>query len=141
MASPQYFRFTIQDQLVLTEKSPDNLAKELATLHEANKKLPYLESTVVKLNREIAEKDLEIHNHMDDQKEIKNLYRAQLDELVEFQATQTRVKTREDGGLGLEENSVCIRGKYVRVIIILFLLTNCVIITGVLPYTSKKATL
>mmetsp|Transcript_30555 Transcript_30555/g.60483 ORF Transcript_30555/g.60483 Transcript_30555/m.60483 type:complete len:112 (-) Transcript_30555:187-522(-) len=42
---------------------------------------------------------------MDDQKEIKNLYRAQLDELVELQATQTPVKTREDGGLGLEENS------------------------------------
>jgi len=115
--------------------------KELATLCEANEKLPYLESTGVKLNREILEKDLEIHSHVDYQKEIKNLYRAQLDELVEFQATHTQVKTWEGGGLGLEENSVCIQGKCVRFIIILFLLTNCVIILGVLPYTSRKATL
>merc|ERR1712086_1152088 len=94
----------LKDQLASTEESRDNLAKELAILREANEKLPYLESTVVKLNREIEEKNLQIHCHMDDLKEIKDLYRAQLDELVEFQASNTPMKLSDDNSLGPEDS-------------------------------------
>mmetsp|Transcript_30612 Transcript_30612/g.70069 ORF Transcript_30612/g.70069 Transcript_30612/m.70069 type:complete len:232 (+) Transcript_30612:2379-3074(+) len=86
---------SLKKQLLSTEESRDNLARELAEIREANEKLPYLESTVAKLTREVSEKDAELQSTLDDMREVKELYRAQLDELVEFRATNTPLQNRK----------------------------------------------
>ena len=84
----------LRKQLISSEKSRESLSDALSTARIAADKLPLFERKVADLSAQVEEKNLDIAGLRDDVMEIKDMYRAQLDSLLEEQAQRTPLKER-----------------------------------------------
>ncbi len=80
-------RESLRKQLLDSEEKRSVLENECALNKDASEKLPLLESEVADLKKQIAEKDLEMAGLREDIADVRAMYRAQLDVLLEEKAT------------------------------------------------------
>ena len=78
---------TLRAQLQSSEETRKNVFVDLAKAQAAAEKLPLYEAKVAELTNETSEKDLEIQGLLGDAREVKTMYRRQLDVLLEEKAT------------------------------------------------------
>ena len=76
-------RATLRKQLDDSEERRAVLENESVKSNEATKSLPLLEAQVVQLTQEVAEKDMEIQALREDINEVRQMYRTQLNVLLE----------------------------------------------------------
>ena len=69
-----------------SEKTKESLLEELSECRQAKEKLPFFEEKVNELSQENREKDLELRGLRDDIVEVRELYRTQLNVLLEEKA-------------------------------------------------------
>jgi TATA element modulatory factor len=70
------------------EQTRDSLVEELSETRQAREKLPLFEAKVMELTEENREKELEIRGLRDDIVEVRELYRTQLNVLLEEKASR-----------------------------------------------------
>eukprot|EP00934_Nitzschia_sp_Nitz4_P003940 Nitzschia sp. Nitz4//scaffold83_size84149//60792//64206//NITZ4_005182-RA/size84149-snap-gene-0.129-mRNA-1//1//CDS//3329558971//3930//frame0 len=86
----------LRNNLRESEKSREALLDELAESRSAKEKLPLFESRVKELTEQNREMELEIRGLQDDIAEVRELYRTQLNLLLEEKATQAKPSTAEE---------------------------------------------
>jgi hypothetical protein len=79
---------SLRKSLRESEATRESLVEELGETRHAKEKLPLFEAKVKELTQENREKELEIIGLREDIAEVKELYRAQLNLLLEEKATQ-----------------------------------------------------
>lgn len=77
---------TLRTRLAESEKTRESLVEELGESREAKEKLPLFEAKVKELMADNKEKELEIRGLQDDIADVKEMYRAQLNVLLEEKA-------------------------------------------------------
>lgn len=80
---------SLRQQLVSSERARSEIYEALSSAKSIAEKLPLFERKVAESSKELKEKDLEIRGLREDMMEIKEMYRVQLDALLEEQAANT----------------------------------------------------
>ena len=90
---------TLRSNLRESERARDSLVEELAECRYAKEKLPLFEAKVKELAEDNREKELEIQGLRDDIAEVRELYRTQLNVLLEEKASLIAAAPM-NGGVG-----------------------------------------
>jgi predicted RNase H-like nuclease (RuvC/YqgF family) len=80
----------LRKQLATSEETRESLVADLADARAASEKLPLFEAKVAELTEQVRMKDLEIQGLTEDLQDVKNLYRSQLDMLLEAAAEEKK---------------------------------------------------
>lgn len=80
----------LRKQLAASEETRESLVADLADARAASEKLPLFEAKVAELTEQVRMKDLEIQGLTEDLQDVKNLYRGQLDMLLEAAAEEKK---------------------------------------------------
>jgi hypothetical protein len=88
-----------------SEAIRNSLVEELSVTRQAKEKLPLFEAKVHELTQENREKELELMGLREDIAEVRQLYRAQLNVLLEEKATASMTASKENGHSGANELS------------------------------------
>ena len=90
----------LRKQLTSSEETRESLVAELNDARAASEKLPLFEAKVAELTEQVRMKDLEIQGLTEDLLDVKNLYRGQLDMLLEKAAEE---KKEDERGLAVAD--------------------------------------
>ena len=90
----------LRKQLASSEETRESLVAELTDARAASEKLPLFEAKVAELTEQVRMKDLEIQGLTEDLLDVKNLYRGQLDMLLEKAAEE---KKEDERGLAVAD--------------------------------------
>jgi chromosome segregation ATPase len=89
---------TLRKRLAESEKTKESLLEDLGESREAKEKLPLFEAKVKELMADNREKELEVRGLQDDIAEVKEMYRSQLNMLLEEKAAAEAAKKPETNG-------------------------------------------
>lgn len=91
----------LRKQLTASEGARESLVADLADARAASEKLPLFEAKVADLTEQVRMKDIEIQGLTEDLQDVKNLYRGQLDMLLEVAAEE---KKEEEASVPVQDD-------------------------------------
>lgn len=99
----------LRKQLSSSEETREAIQEELASARIANEKLPLFEKQVEELTFDLKEKQMDIDEMRENMMEVKEMYRAQLDNLLEEKvahtpATPSNIVEEEDEGFSTDND-------------------------------------